>query len=169
MHAYDSRVTDYPDLRVDDDGFVVLITPDTYVSFVDEDWTFDQITAHFAEQMTAGSMFAVYVGQGSGLEVIDELTYGPPAPGETAEHEASGVVEVGPDGLWLADYAQITTAAQFQGQSPITADFSTRLPVAPGRHEVRLQHLATDALHLTVTPAANAAHIEHHSVPWFEL
>lgn len=113
-------------------------------------------------------MFAVYVGQGSGLEVIDELTYGPPAPGQTAEHEASGVVEVGPDGLWLTDYAQITMAAQFEGQSPI-AHFSTRLPVAPGRHEVRLQHLATDALHLTVTPAANAAHIEHHSVPWFNL
>lgn len=156
---------DEADLRVDDDGFVLIIAPDRYDSFIDDDWTLEQIVARLTDQMTAGSMFAAFVGQ-DGDE--DRLTYGPPDPSEVITREASTIVDVGPGGLWLTDYTQITMAAQFADESPI-GPCSVRLPVGPGRYEVRLQQMKSGALHLSVTSAPTAPHVEHRSVPWFEL
>ncbi|KXO88027.1 hypothetical protein AXK56_11615 [Tsukamurella pulmonis] len=151
--------------QVDDDGFVLLITPDSYDSYIDRNWTLEQITTRFTEQMTARSMFAAYVGQDAALH---QLTYGPPALSAVVAREASSVVDVAEGGLWLTDYTQITMAAQFEDEQPI-GTYSTRLPVDPGRYEVRLHQLDTGALHLTVVPSAVTAHIAQHSVPWFDL
>ena len=154
-----------PNFQVDDDGFVLLITPDSYDSFIDEDWTLDQITTRFTEQMTAGSMFAAYVGPDAALH---QLTYGPPAPSAAVAREASSAIDVAAGGLWLTDYTQVTMAAQYEDQQPL-GTYSTRLPVEPGRYEVRLQQLALGALHLTVIPSTDTVHIAHQSVPWFDL
>ncbi|MDP0399752.1 hypothetical protein [Tsukamurella strandjordii] len=154
-----------PNFQVDDDGFVLLVTPDSYDSYIDEDWTLDQITTRFTEQMTAGSMFAAYVGPDAALH---QLTYGAPAPSAAVAREASSAIDVAAGGLWLTDYTQVTMAAQFEDQQPL-GTYSTRLPVDPGRYEVRLQQLDSGALHLTVTPSADTMHIVHQSVPWFDL
>lgn len=160
-----SNFAEEPNLQVDDDGFVLLITPDTYLSFIDEDWTLEQVTSRFTEQMNSGSMFAAYVGEGF---VLDRLNYGPPDPAEAIAREAASVVDVGADGIWITDYTQITMAAQFADYSPL-GEYSTRLPVDAGRYEVRLKQLDSGALHLDATIASATAHIENHAVPWFEL
>lgn len=49
--------------------------------------------------------------------------------------QATGVVTVGEDGLWLTDYTQLTMAGQFADESALSR-YAQRLPVEPGGERV---------------------------------
>ena len=40
----------------DDSGFLAIVDPDAYESFVDEDWELDALVAHFLAQMRANRL-----------------------------------------------------------------------------------------------------------------
>lgn len=151
-------------LHVDDDGFVCLVAPDTYAGFVDADWTLDKLLARFVEQMNQGTLFVAFPGPDHALE---RLTFGANLPSQQVQREASNVVQVGPEGLWLTDYTGLTMAAQFADTGP-TTNYSVKLPVTPGRYLVRL-HESDGAFHLTVSPVDANATVPLRAVPWFEL
>lgn len=156
-----------PDLQVDEDGFVCIVAPDTYEGFVHVDWTLDSLLARFVEQMNRGSLFIAYPGPDDADSDIAFETM----PRETSEgRTASGTVQVGPAGLWLTDYTQLTMAAQFSDESSI-AKYSQRLPIAPGQYQVTLHKEITgdeSTFILTVSPAYSSEIVQQHSVPWFD-
>lgn len=155
-------------LHVDDDGFVCLVAPETYRGFVSEDWTLDEVLSHFVTQMNQASLFVAYPGPDGADEPLELETA---RSARNATREASGVIEVGPQGLWLTDYAQLTMAAQHEDEPSITDWGSTRLPAEPGRYHVVLRELAAGepAYVLTLTPddAETAVIDPTESVPWF--
>jgi len=155
-------------LHVDDDGFVLLVAPDTYRGFVSESWTLDEILSHFVAQMNRASLFVAHPGPDAADEPL-ALETAPSA--RTAKRDASGVIEVGLQGLWLTDYAQLTMAAQYEDEPPITEWGSTRLPAEPGRYRIQLRELSegdpTYVLTLTPDEAEIGEIGEIQSVPWF--
>lgn len=151
---------------MDDDGFVCLVCPDRYVSYVDEDWTLEEVLDRFVEQMNAGTLFVAYPGpdrSGEPFTLVAEPSARPSA------REAEGRVVVGEGGAWLTDYAQLTMAAQF-ADSPAVAAHHTRLPLAPGPCRVTLRDLAgagAPALELALAPDRDGGTTPQHEVPWF--
>lgn len=153
------------ELQVDEDGFVCIVAPETYEGFVDEDWTLDSLLARFVEQTNRGSLFVAYPGPD---HAHSRLTLATVPPETRSAREASGIVQVGSAGLWLTDYTQLTMAAQFSDQPPI-ANYSRRIPAAPGRCLVTLYEVAGESpFMLTLSPASPDTVMEQLSVPWFE-
>jgi hypothetical protein len=155
------------DLQVDGDGFVCVVAPDTYEGFVHADWTLDSLLARFVEQMNRGSLFIAYPGPD---DADRDLAFETVPPKTGAGRAASGTVQVGPAGLWLTDYTQLTMAAQFSDESSI-ASYSQRLPVAPGQYHVTLHEEITgdeSTFTLTVSPANPDDVVQQLSVPWFD-
>ncbi|MBZ4486052.1 hypothetical protein LQ938_09250 [Microbacterium sp. cx-55] len=153
-------------LRVDEDGFFVLVVPDAYKGFVDEDWRLDELLGHFAGQMNEGALFIAYPGPDdadSAVAVTDRPITAP------VLREAVGIVRVTASGLWLTDYTQLTMAAQFHDESP-TGPAAVRLTTPVGWHRVLLRQIDGDPrLNLTITPIAAAIERKRlSSVPWFE-
>jgi len=153
-------------LQVDEDGFVCVVAPDTYRGFVDEDWALDDLLARFVEQMNRGSLFVAYPGSdNANSNLIVESESSP----VQALREASGIVHVGAEGLWVTDYTQLSMAAQFADESPL-AGYSQRIPAEPGMYRVTLREDAENAstFLLTISPTSSDTVLEHHSVPWFD-
>lgn len=147
--------------EIDDDGFVCVVSPDRYAGFVDEDWELDDLLSRFVEQMNAGSLFLAYPGDEAAGAALTLVAKEP----ETAARRTSGVVHVGEGGLWLTDYTQLTMAAQFADEGPVTAS-ARRLAVEPGTYLVVLSEIGEEEYALTVRPHAGDAPT-HASVPWF--
>ncbi|MFI6433051.1 hypothetical protein [Rhodococcus oryzae] len=153
-------------LQVDEDGFVCVVAPDTYRGFVDEDWALDDLLARFVEQMNRGSLFVAYPGpDNANSNLIVESESSP----VQALREASGIVQVGAEGLWVTDYTQLSMAAQFADESPL-AGYSQRLPAEPGMYRVTLREDAENdsTFLLTISLTSSDTVLEHLSVPWFD-
>lgn len=155
---------------VDGDGFVCLVTPDTYRGFVGADWELDDILARFVEQMNAGALFVASPGPsgaGAPLTIISDDSAVGAVTG--AVREVSGTVFVGDEGLWLTDYTQLTMAAQFNDESP-TGRSALRIPVDAGTHLLTLREFAGErpSYTLSVAPTLAAGAYAHGAVPWFD-
>ena len=160
--------------RVDEDGFVALVCPDTYQGFVNEDWTLEQVLSRFVEQMGAGALFAIYPGP----DVADMSVRISDVPSSaTAWREVSGLVRVGEGGLWLTDYTQLTMAAQFQDSRPIEDGRidHIRLPIPSGVYQITARQFSRSyedeiepAVELIFVPAdPSENHASFKEVPWF--
>lgn len=154
------------DARVDEDGFVCLVSPDTYAGFVDEDWELDALLERFVEQCNLGSLFIAYPGPD---HADDRLVIDPGAPRPThALREIGGIVHVGAGGLWLTDYMQLTMAAQFSDSGPL-ANHAVRIPVAAGSLVTLAQDPGEESVfRLTWRDAGSEAPAPITAVPWFE-
>ena len=153
-------------LCVDEDGFVCLVAPDHYEGFVNEDWSLEELLAHFVRQSNQGALFIAYPGPD---HADDPLTIEAGTPGQAGVRRASATVRVGPGGLWHTDYTQLTMAAQFPDEPPM-ASYAERLPVEEGTYLVTLIHAPADdpSFHVWVQvadPAAATAPVTE--VPWF--
>lgn len=153
-------------LRVDEDGFVALVAPDTYRGFVDENWELGELVARFVEQMNCESLFIAYPGTDSANGHLSIAT----EPPKLRNRTAAGIVQVGEAGLWQTNYTQLTMAAQFTDEPPVTRYYSERLLVDPGRYLVTLHEDAANesALVLTMTLADPETKMTQTAVPWFE-
>ena len=98
--------------RVDDDsGFLALVDPDAYQTFVDRDWEMDQLFAHFETQMRLGRLLL----WGTGLEFLwpVRVEVDHPAPAAGAFREASGPIIASRGRLLVTSYDSLTMVAQF--------------------------------------------------------
>lgn len=152
------------DLRVDEDGFVALVAPNEYRGFVDEDWGLEDLLTRFVEQMNHGALFIAYPGPDDADAALTLATEAPPV----TMRQATGVVEVGAEGLWLTDYTQLTMAAQFADESPLSS-YAQRLLVEPGRYRITLHEDATsESGFVLMISMTDTDDIEHQTVvPWF--
>ncbi|SOY77665.1 hypothetical protein CBM2589_U10167 [Cupriavidus taiwanensis] len=124
--------------KVDEDGFVAVVCPDEYSGYIGENWTLQQVLVLFTEQMSNGTLFAVCTGPDLAnmpLRIAD-------APSKlNAQREVSGFLRVHDGGAWLTDYGQLTMAAQFSDERPLSP-FHIRLPLPPGEYRATLRQFA---------------------------
>ncbi|WMD21693.1 hypothetical protein RAS12_04770 [Achromobacter seleniivolatilans] len=150
--------------EVDEDGFVALVCPDAYAGYVGEDWTLEQVIERFLAQMNAQVLFVAHLGPdfANGRLRISNR----PTPLAT-QREASGLLRVEDDGLWLTDYTQLTMAAQFDNERAI-ARYHTQLPIPGGAYRVTLrQFLSSPTVELVIQEAEGHEHpFSFEAVPW---
>jgi hypothetical protein len=94
----------------DDSGFLALVVPATYETFVACDWTLDQILAHFRAQMARRSLLIWRTGL-EGLWKVDVVLKKINVRGFRA---VSGPIQVVGGSLLLTSYESLTMAAQFK-------------------------------------------------------
>ena len=93
----------------DDSGFLALVVPTSYETFVARNWTFDQIMAHFRAQMARRSLLIWGTGSEGSWKVDVVLTKSHAA----GFREVSGPLLVVGGSLLLTNYDSLTMAAQF--------------------------------------------------------
>jgi hypothetical protein len=94
----------------DDSGFLALVVPAAYDTFVASDWTLDQILAHFKSQMERRSLLI----WGTGLEGFWKVEVRLKKSKVKGFREASGPLQVVGGSLLLTNYESLTMAAQFK-------------------------------------------------------
>lgn len=94
----------------DDSGFLALVVPAAYKTFVDSDWTLDQILAHFKAQMGRHSLLI----WGTGLEGLWKVDVRLKESKAKGFREVSGTLQVVGGSLLLTNYESLTMAAQFE-------------------------------------------------------
>ncbi|MEZ6142185.1 MAG: hypothetical protein R3B84_16615 [Zavarzinella sp.] len=97
----------------DDSGFLALVVPAAYETFVDSDWTLDQIWAHFQGQMAMNSLLI----WSTGLEGFWKVDVRLKKTKVKGFREASGPLQVVGGSLLLTNFESLTMAAQFKDVS----------------------------------------------------
>jgi hypothetical protein len=107
----------------DDSGFLAVVVPSTYGSFVGSDWEFDQLMDHFRRQMSRGSLLIV----GTGLEGKWRVGVGLGGCSEQGFREVVGALQVVGGSVLVTNYESLTMAAEFD---------DVRLPEPHEKHQV---------------------------------
>jgi hypothetical protein len=94
----------------DDSGFLALVVPAAYETFVASDWTLDQILAHFKTQMARHSLLI----WGTGLEGFWKVDVRQTKAKVKGFREVTGPLHVVGESLLLTNYESLTMAAQFK-------------------------------------------------------
>jgi len=94
----------------DDSGFLALVVPAAYDSFVASDWSHDQILAHFKTQMGRRSILI----WGTGLEGCWKVDVQLKKSKVKGFREARGPLQIVGGSLLLTNYESLTMAAQFK-------------------------------------------------------
>lgn len=94
----------------DDSGFLALVVPTSYESFVSSKWTFDQIMSHFHAQMARRSVLI----WGTGLEGCWKVEIELKKADIKGFREVSGPMHIVGGSLLLTNYESLTMAAQFK-------------------------------------------------------
>src|SRR5215203_2009722 len=94
----------------DDSGFLALIDPDAYESFVNKDWGFDELVAHFINQMQKQRLLI----WGTGAEELWRVQVRFSTSAVRGYREVDGSLVVTNNRLLLTNYDALTMAAQFQ-------------------------------------------------------
>lgn len=95
----------------DDSGFLAVVVPATYSSFVDADWTLDQLFEHFRRQMRERTLLIWGTGL-AGMWRVEVAVARPPASGF---REVTGPLCVRGGKVLITGYESLTMAAQFEG------------------------------------------------------
>lgn len=94
----------------DDSGFLALVVPAAYETFVASHWTFDQIMAHFKAQMARRSLLM----WGTGLEGFWKVDVTLKKTKVTGFREVIMPLQIVGGSLLLTNYESLTMAAQFK-------------------------------------------------------
>jgi len=121
---------------VDDSGLLGLVDTPSYVTFVSEDWEYDELIRHFAAEMQRGTLLVWDCADGGNdyrVRVRDRLSTQQGFREATSEIVATG------NRLHLASYTALTMAAQFRDCAlPGEHEEDLAIPVVPGRYRVRI-------------------------------
>jgi hypothetical protein len=158
----------------DDSGFLALVVPATYETYVASDWTFDQILAHFEAQMRRRSLLI----WGTGLEGLWRVDVTRKKTGIKGYREISGPLRVTGGSLLLTNYESLTMAAQFDDVTlpePHQEDLLVSLPDGdytcritqmfdPSQEESAFENNAGFVIEVLKATEKDAA---WESIPWF--
>jgi len=163
-----------------DSGFLALIDPESYQSFVDRKWTLDQLLQHFKDEMRHRRL----VIWGTGREDVWRIEVRLRRSADWGFREFSAPIAASAGLLLLTNYESLTMAAQFDDVSlPEDHQRDLLIPVVPGIHCCRIVQRfdpeATDSplradnadFLIELTPVENgheAADILS-AIPWMQL
>ena len=97
----------------DDSGFLALLVPTAYQSFVAENWDFELLRSHFLKQMALGTMLI----WGTGLEGFWRVDVRVGTVDVQGFREVSGPLLVVGGSVLLTSYDSLTMAAQYSDVS----------------------------------------------------
>lgn len=130
----------------DDSGFLALVVPASYPSFVAEDWDFESLRAHFRGQMAQRTMLIWATGL-EGFWRVEVRVGGPTVRGF---REVVGPVRVAGGSVLVTSYDSLTMAAQFADVSlPQGHERNQLVSVPDGDYACRVVQMfdpETDAL-----------------------
>lgn len=138
----------------DDSSLIGLVDAAAYASFVDLEWTYDSLVAHFRTAMAKQALIIWDAGDGGNdyvIELRDKITTA------TGFREALGTIQATTGRLHLASYTALTMAAQFDDETipaKNEADLWVAVPKGPLRVRV-IQTYDPDGLD---APAVDAPH-----------
>ena len=122
----------------DDSGFLALVVPATYSSFVDRKWTIDQIVGHFQAQMARRSLLIWSTGLEGCWNV--EVVLG--STTTQGFREVTGPLHVVGGHVLLSSYDSLTMAAQFNDVVlPEKHEQHLLLPISDGTYACRIVQL----------------------------
>ena len=120
----------------DDSGLLGLVDAASYSTFVGEDWTYEQLVSHFANQMQRNALLVWDCADGGNnyrVRVRDRIT------NEGGYREVTGQIVVTDGKLHLASFTALTMAAQFPEYGiPDKSEQDLVVSVAPGTYKVRI-------------------------------
>lgn len=158
----------------DDSGFLGLIDPSDYRSFVDNQWTLEQLVEHFESEMRAGHLLI----WGTGREDIwrVEVSFAPSSL--VGFREFTAPIRASGNHLLLTNYEALTMAAQFEDvRLPEPHNQDLLVPVTPGLYACRVVQRSdpevsdprpqTDFL-VDLTPLKENVQVPS-SIPWSDL
>lgn len=94
---------------IDDSGFLAVLDPDAYETFVAEEWTFERLRAHFRRQMAERRLLIWCTGR----EAIWTVAIGPLPTGDAGFRAVSGPIVASRGRLLLTSLDSLSMAAQF--------------------------------------------------------
>jgi hypothetical protein len=119
----------------DDSGFLALVVPATYQSFVDKNWDFEQLRGHFRRQMAARAMLI----WGTGLEGYWNVEFRIGAQDVRGFREVTGPICVVGGSVLVTSYESLTMAAQFDDvRLPQTQERDQQVEVPDGGYRCRV-------------------------------
>ena len=124
----------------DYDGIISLVNAKSYKTFVDEDWQLEQLKAHFLEQMNLNTLI---VWQTNNFEGGNWKVRFTSIEGEEVAHSSfTAVLEVTDGELYLADYTDLTMAAQFKEYKiPAAQHENQKITLENGRYLIKVKRL----------------------------
>jgi hypothetical protein len=109
-------------IKINDfDGIISLVNSKTYNTYVSENWELEQLKRHFVTQMNANSIIVWQTNNFGGGEWKIKISMS--ESDELAFSEFNKLIEVTDNKLYLADYTDLTMAAQFK-TNKIPADYA---------------------------------------------
>jgi hypothetical protein len=119
----------------DDSGFLAVVVPAAYSTFVDNKWKFDQLFGHFRHQMAMRSLLI----WGTGLEGCWKVDVRARKSSIRGFREASGPLQVVGGAVLLTNYESLTMAAQFEEvRLPEKHQEDNLVPLADGGYSCRI-------------------------------
>jgi hypothetical protein len=94
---------------IDGSGFIAVVNPNKYLSFVDENWEFPQLLNHFVEEMNKQSLII----WSTGLQNTWTVLFSNTPSDQKAFREISKSIIVTDEHLFLTNYEDLSMAAQF--------------------------------------------------------
>jgi len=168
---------------IDDDGFIALVNNARYEGYVDNNWQFDQLMAHFVDQMNAGNIVIWQTSNdGGGIWLVS--IQGEPS-NMFAFREFEQLINVTTGELFLTNYSDLTMAAQFYDVAvPATHNSDLKIELENGRYKLTIRQLfdPDDASHyfgieddeniafeVIIIPSSETEQPKVNSVYWHEF
>ncbi|MCE3228140.1 MAG: hypothetical protein K0S32_2691 [Bacteroidetes bacterium] len=123
----------------DEDGFIALVNSEKYLSFVNEDWEFEQLMEHFVSEMNKQS-FVIWSTNSQGGWWRVRFTDKPSS--EKSYQEFTHNISVTNGKLYLTCYTDLTMAAQFEDNKiPADDNDSLFIEIPNGDYSVMVRQL----------------------------
>lgn len=157
----------------DDSGFMALINPTDYCSFVDEDWQLEQLFEHFKKEMASQHLLMWATGlEGKWrVRIIRDAN-------SDGFRQISGPIHVTDNGLCLINYESLTMGAQFSDVNlPEKHLEYCRFPLASGTYTCQIVQMfdpdsdaeSTGDYDFVIHVRADQRTKPWKSVPWDEI
>ena len=122
----------------DDSGFLAIVNADRYNSFVSENWEFPQLLNHFIDEMNKNHIII----WATGSENKWTINFSEAPTNANPFREFSKTIEVTDGRLFLANYEDLTMAAQFMDEKiPATHNSSLFVQLNNGKYEITVRQL----------------------------
>lgn len=129
----------------DDTGFLGLIDPASYQTFIDENWTYEQIIEHFKEQMQLRRLLIWETGFEGFWRVCVEIGSSKPTAGFRS---VTGPIIASTGQLLLVNYETLTMAAQYEDVTlPEKHLEHCRIGIEPGSYECQITQMFNPESH----------------------
>ncbi|PEY43938.1 hypothetical protein CN354_01870 [Bacillus cereus] len=104
-------------MKFGDTNFIGVVNAEQYKSFVDEDWEFEMLLQHYADEMKNGNVLVFQMTE-EGIEHSwnVEVRVGEEPIKQECFRKAEGYIRVTENQLYLVDYDCLTMAAQFEDE-----------------------------------------------------